>query len=156
MGLDMYLEKRTYVKHWEHKGDANYEVTVTKYGNPVPSIKSKRVKYVIEEVGYWRKANHIHKWFVDNVQDGKDDCDEYFVSDQKLKELLEVCKTVLEDNSKAGELLPTQSGFFFGATEYDEYYIRDIQDTVKIIEDVLAEVDENGYMEGDVYYQSSW
>lgn len=21
------------------------------------------------EVGYWRKANHIHKWFVDNVQE---------------------------------------------------------------------------------------
>ena len=70
--------------------------------------------------------------------------------------MLEVCKTVLEDNSKAKELLPTQSGFFFGATQYDEYYIRDIQDTVKIIEDLLAEVDENGYMDGDVYYSSSW
>ena len=27
-----------------------------------------------EEVGYWRKANAIHGWFVRNVQNGKDDC----------------------------------------------------------------------------------
>jgi hypothetical protein len=156
MGLDMYLDKRTYVKHWEHKGDDNYEVTVTKHNTLVSTINPKRVKWVIEEVGYWRKANHIHKWFVDNVQDGVDDCGEYCVSDKKLKELLEVCKTVLEDNSKASELLPTQSGFFFGATQYDEYYIRDIQDTVKILEDLFTEYDEYGYLGGDIYYQSSW
>jgi hypothetical protein len=156
MGLDMYLDKRTYVKHWEHKGDDNYEVTVTKHNTPFSIINPKRVKWVIEEVGYWRKANHIHKWFVDNVQDGVDDCGEYCVSDKKLKELLEVCKTVLEDNSKASELLPTQSGFFFGATQYDEYYIRDIQDTVKILEDLFTEYDEYGYLGGDIYYQSSW
>ena len=34
MGLDMYLNKHTYVKHWEHNGDNNYEVKVTKAGNP--------------------------------------------------------------------------------------------------------------------------
>lgn len=28
-----------------------------------------------KEIGYWRKANHIHKWFVDCVQDGEDDCE---------------------------------------------------------------------------------
>jgi hypothetical protein len=42
---------------------------------------------VIEEVMYWRKANQIHKWFVDNVQDGVDDCKEYWVSEEKLQEL---------------------------------------------------------------------
>ena len=29
---------------------------------------------IIEQVGYWRKANQIHNWFVENVQDGEDDC----------------------------------------------------------------------------------
>ncbi len=40
--------------------------------------------------------------------------------------LLEVCKQVAADPSKAEELLPTQSGFFFGGTEYDEYYMNSI------------------------------
>ena len=35
MGLDMYLEKRNYVKHWDHNGDDNVEVTVTKHGEHV-------------------------------------------------------------------------------------------------------------------------
>ena len=39
-----------------------------------------------EEVGYWRKANQIHKWFVDNVQDGVDDCGEYKVTKEQLIE----------------------------------------------------------------------
>ncbi len=65
MGLDMYLSKKTYVKYWEHKGDDNYEVKVTKGGNPT-KIDPKKVSYVTEEVGYWRKANQIHDWFVKN------------------------------------------------------------------------------------------
>ncbi len=30
MGLDMYLQKRNYVKHWEHKGDDNFEIVPSK------------------------------------------------------------------------------------------------------------------------------
>lgn len=48
------------------------------------------------DIGYWRKANQIHKWFVDNVQDGIDDCEYYEVSKDKLGELLKVCKEVLD------------------------------------------------------------
>lgn len=50
-----------------------------------------------EEVGYWRKANQIHNWFVQNVQDGNDDCEEYVVSEDKIKELLTVCKTIVDN-----------------------------------------------------------
>jgi len=75
MGLDMYLSKKTYVKYWEHNGDNNYEVTVTKAGKPT-NIDPKKVSYIVEEVGYWRKANQIHNWFVENVQNGIDECQE--------------------------------------------------------------------------------
>ena len=156
MGLDMYLEKRNYVKQWEHKGNDNVEVTVTKQGEPVSHIKPKRVTYVIEEVGYWRKANHIHNWFVENVQDGKDDCGDYWVNKEDLEKLLSLCKQIVEDPSKAKELLPTRSGFFFGGTEYDEWYMNDVQRTIDILEEVLAEVDERGYFHGEIYYSSSW
>lgn len=32
---------------------------------------------IIYEVAYWRKANHIHNWFVQNIQDGIDDLLDY-------------------------------------------------------------------------------
>ncbi len=37
------------------------------------------------EVGYWRKANQIHNWFVKNVQGGVDDCGYYGVTKEKLE-----------------------------------------------------------------------
>lgn len=51
---------------------------------------------IMEDVGYWRKANQIHNWFVENIQDGIDDCDYHReVTEEDLEELLDVCKTVL-------------------------------------------------------------
>lgn len=140
---------------------------------------------IIQQVGYWRKANHIHNWFVENVQDGEDDCDYHHeVTEAILEELLKTCKTVLkscklvdgevsngyhfengkmvpdmvqgkivEDPTIAMELLPTASGFFFGGTDYDEWYIRDIEDTIDIITDILQNTDFDTEM---VYYVSSW
>ena len=56
-------------------------------------------KTIFEQIGYWRKANHIHKWFVDNVQNGVDECDTYEVTKEQLEDLLNVCRKVL-DGSK--------------------------------------------------------
>ena len=150
MGLDMYLEKRTYVRQWSHQTpEEQYNVEVTKGGEPV-KIDPKRVTYVIEEVGYWRKQNQIHQWFVENVQNGEDNCAEYCVSKGQLEDLLEICKKILNDNSLAEELLPTASGFFFGGTEYDEWYFDGIQNTIEILEGVLSDTT------ADYYYSSSW
>ena len=40
-------------------------------------------------MGYWRKANAVHNWFVDNVQDGNDGCKHYWVSKEDLQKLLD-------------------------------------------------------------------
>lgn len=139
---------------------------------------------IYESVGYWRKANAIHKWFVDNVQDGKDDCDYYEVGKEQLEELLEICKTIKNQSTLsdgwvkngeryangawcpiyeegqtivnpeiAAELLPTQGGFFFGGTEYDQWYMRDIENTIEILTNVLETTDFNTDM---IAYTSSW
>lgn len=50
---------------------------------------------IFDEVGYWRKANHIHAWFVNKVQGGTDDCSYYFVSKDHFLELKETCEKVL-------------------------------------------------------------
>lgn len=152
MGLDMYLERRTYVKNWSHqKDEERFAITVTKGGEPYNSIKPERVKYVIEEVAYWRKANAIHAWFVDNVQNGNDDCGHYDVSTNQLRELIDACKDALETD-KPQDVLPTRRGFFFGSIEYDKYYKQDLEDTVKMLSELLAENNDDGWYE----YHSSW
>lgn len=138
-----------------------------------------------EEVGSWCKANAIHKWFVDNIQNGVDDCNYHReVREADLVELLETCNTVLEscklvdgkvcngyryengirvpimddgkyveNTSVAEELLPTTSGFFFGSTDYDEWYVEDLINTINIITRAIETTDFNTQM---LYYGSSW
>jgi len=92
----MSLTKRTYVKNWDWmKPEDKHLVTVLKGGKPT-RIKSERIGEIIEDVAYWRKANAIHRWFVEQVQDGNDDCGEYHVSEEDLRELLSRCTRVLE------------------------------------------------------------
>jgi hypothetical protein len=154
MGLDMYLDKRHYVQQWEHIPDEKqFHVTVTRGGEAYTPVKSERVSYVVEQVAYWRKANAIHHWFVDNVQGNEDDCKAHWVSAEQLKELLTVVNLVLEDPERGEDMLPTEAGFFFGSTEYDESYRLDLEDTKQQLESLLA---EDGAEEADYYYRASW
>lgn len=104
-----------------------------------------------KELGYWRKANSIHRWFVENVQDGVDDCGEYKVSKTQLIMLYNLCDKILNDKSLAESLLPSQSGFFFGSVEYDNNYYSDLAETMSIIQNVLK-LENTDY----IYYNSSW
>lgn len=118
-------------------------------------VKKERPWYRIkEEVGYWRKANAIHKWFVENVQDGIDDCDYHReVTKEDLEELLDICHKVLCNHGLAKSLLPTESGFFFGSTQYDDWYRDDLKKTIDICNQALATTDFDKQM---IYYVSSW
>jgi hypothetical protein len=77
------------------------------------------------------------------------------VSTDQLRELKELCKKVVDDPTRAEELLPTTSGFFFGGTAYDEYYLTSIKDTITIVEQALMFTDDDE-SNADIYYQSSW
>jgi len=148
MGLDMYLYKHTYLPFEEGEKLAKVQI------HGLRGVRVERVSYVVEKIGYWRKANAIHKWFVDNVQDGKDECHESYVSREDLEELLEIVKQVEADHAKARELLPTREGFFFGGTDYDNWYFEDIKRTIEIIQNALKEDDSEAPF--DFYYRSSW
>jgi len=150
IGLDMYLTRKTYVKNWDHMDhDQKHEIVIKKGGKVRRDIDPKKITYIEEEAGYWRKANAIHEWFVTNCQEGEDDCRQSYVSEENLRELLDTVNKVLEDHKLADDLLPTASGFFFGSTDYDEYYYSDLKDTKKMLEEAL----EKG---GEYYYSSSW
>lgn len=99
-----------------------------------------------KEVGYWRKANQIHNWFVNNVQNGEDDCGSYEAPYEKLLELKKTCEEVLKTNNT--DLLKPVEGFFFGSTEIDEYYFDNLRETIRIIDSL----DKNS----TYTYSSSW
>lgn len=157
MGLDMFLTRKKYVgAEYEHR-KVNGIVDITISGKKLP-IDFNKISYIEESVGYWRKANAIHKWFVDNVQDGVDDCRDYYVELEQLEELLDICKQVKENNELADELLPRQSGCFFGSTEYDEWYYKDIDDTIEMLERIIKEekeMEKLGFW-NEFFYRASW
>ena len=191
MGLDMYLnrcDRRAY-------GFKDFYIDEVKENKPAlyedlkPYLHKRGGEYyswesIFEDVGYWRKANAIHKWFVDNVQNGVDDCNYYEVSKEQLEDLLEVCTKVrdasklvkglvkngerfengqwcpimeegeyIENPDVAEELLPTQDGFFFGSTNYDQWYMKDVVHTIDILIKALETTDFDREM---VVYCSSW
>lgn len=155
MGLDQYLYANKYLSASEWMGTETNE----KFAAVVKAVNAEKFVTTTEmpsasvdiKVGYWRKSNQIHQWFVNNCQDGEDNCAKYYVGLEKVQLLLDICKMVLADHSLAEELLPTGAGFFFGSTEYDEFYFGDLEDTVDILENCLT------MGEGwDFFYQSSW
>lgn len=147
MGLDMYLSKKVYVGANYCHNKVTGRITIKRDGVPI-KVKLEKVTYILQEQAYWRNSNQIHKWFVENVQDGEDDCKPYDVSGTQLLELVDLCKQVLSDHSKAEKLLPTQSGFFFGNYEYDEDYFDDIKRTIEMLKDVSKN--------SEYEYQSNW
>lgn len=157
MGLDMYLEAEELV--WRPADYEKVNPIKIKIRKEVHSVypwmeRTNKDGYIriVKEIGYWRKASQIHSWFVKNVQEGCDECQRSYVSKEHLIELLDLCRKVKKDHTKADKLLPTAPGFFFGGTEYDEYYFNDIDETIKILEAVLANVPDAS----EIYYHASW
>lgn len=149
MGLDMYLTAKRYLSAYDNED----KLVAEKIGN-MPELKNglMRVKEVSCELMYWRKANAIHRWFVENVQDDEDNCRSYYVPSEKLIELREMCSEALRNRDKAGELLPTQEGFFFGSTEINDAYFEDMADTMFGLENV-EQLEADGW---EFFYCSSW
>ena len=99
---------------------------------------------------YWRKANAIHAYIVGNYAE-HDDCVPIELDRDAIEELRNRCASVLSDRTLAQELLPTQSGFFFGGTEYDEYYFEMIGETYSELTELLRD-EKWDFLE----YQASW
>jgi hypothetical protein len=165
MGLDMYLSAKKHLSKINYKvlqenNELDYNspeaiypefndlMQLTQLTNVATDMYGASVEVTC---AYWRKANQIHSWFVREVQGGEDNCGEYYVSSDKLIELLAICKHSLENKDPA--LLLPQGGFFFGSTDIDEWYWNDLKSTISQLERILAlpEFDNLSF-----YYNSSW
>ena len=123
MGLDMYLEKKNLIDG------------------------------CFSELCYWRKANQIRQWFCDHLENGVENCTHSLVTKENIEELIDTCKIVLKEHSLAASLLPTTSGFFFGSTDYNEWYFKELESTIEKLEEALTLVDWDNE---EVYYYEWW
>jgi len=161
MGLDMYLSARKYISRIDFRtAEAREETPEFREIVKVTGMTGLEEPegfsgaYVEIPVMYWRKTNAIHNWFVRELADGVDDCRPLELTVERLGELVKLCEQVIDDNSKAEELLPTGSGFFFGSTEYDEYYFGDIAHTADRLRFIVQQAEAKGI--DWLVYQASW
>lgn len=171
MGLDMYLYARKYVSGVNYgRDEANgFQMTLNKELDAViePIGLSRKdldldspAAIVSVKVLQWRKANAIHQWFVDNVQRGEDDCKDYYVGRENLEDLLATLGQALQARERGDDtdmtiedILPTQEGFFFGGTDYDEWYWDTVEWTYEELNKLL---NNHKFEDFDFEYSSSW
>ena len=121
MGLDMYLFK--------HKKFRDNDKEFNEL-----AIKNE------EEILYWRKANMIRSWFVNHTALKEDDDWVHIpISRATLELLKQDLEDTLNDYKLATVLFPTSSGFFFGSTDYDEYYWEKLKYTFEKVTEILDE-----------------
>lgn len=124
----------------------------------------KEVKGHYEQYNaYFRKVNFLFKYFEDR---GKMVDQHYaFVEPEDVEDIIYKCEQILA--AKKGEglldegetveefaasLLPTQCGFFFGSTDYDEYYFSDVKNCLRQMKQYLKLFKG----EGTAYVTFSW
>lgn len=161
MGLDHYLyevpskfQGRPYRTDEEVEAEVPPEERKFKMNFLEPFPKEGDFFHVagLREMCQWRKFNALHAWFVREVQRGVDECEPHIVTRENIAELLEILREIQADPSRAPDLLPTQEGFFFGHTDYGEWYFEDVKETIPMLEMVL----EKQRPGTDLVYVSSW
>jgi len=152
MGLDQYLSVRKYVSRNEQAFD-NTVIT-----NDMWELVEKdgyTGAFIEIPVMYWRKFNALHKHIVDTWADGRDECQPIELPVDGLRTIHEKLSAVLKEPSRAREILPTEDGFFFGDTEYNEWYFEQVTQSHEELGELLSKLDKRT---DDLYpiYQASW
>lgn len=114
----------------------NYDWKIHPYTEKIldlPELEAKldaEIKGSYEEYdAYFRKVNFLFAYF----ENAGKMIDQYyaFVDKEDVDDIIDRCERVLADHNLATELLPTQSGFFFGSTDYDNWYFSDVKDCLR-------------------------
>lgn len=161
MGLDMYLIKRKKdILKRDYWNFDNEEIYWRK-ANAIHKFFCDNGEEIEEQVIYkiskenletlLNKCNQVIETVI--VEKGK------VVNGQTLNRETGQWEDILEDGNiiinqdEIAEILPTQSGFFFGSTNYDEYYLDDIKKTKEEIEKLLNYTD---FETEECIYLASW
>lgn len=87
----------------------------------------------------FRKRNWLYGWVRRKLELPElDNCEYYDLTRSMIVDLIDDITKVLSDNSLAEKLLPTESGIFFGRTEYDKRYFDDLRDAKTRLSQMLV------------------
>ena len=164
MGLDMYFyaRKTTYksFSKWDNQEstkEVNYPEDLKTFSDYIYDRNFKSVQTETSyQIGYFRKFNALHSYIVKTFADGIDNCQDIILYKEDVEQIKKVLDDVLNAHQqveKAKEILPTQSGFFFGGTDYDEFYFEDVKDAADLMQSFLDNFDFENYQ---LVYQASW
>ena len=162
MGLDMYLYLRKDKYRGYSKQDTiKYPQTMKFFEESIEKRNFKSMEIRTDyQIGYWRKFNALHNWFVQHCADGVDNCRDIYVSKEQLCGLRELCKSILEDHDLAKSCLPTKEGFFFGSLDYDEWYFKELEYTKDLLDKLIEFLNKYNthslFDDWRVVYHASW
>ena len=108
-----------------------------------------------KELAYFRKINFLIPFIEDYYNINLENCKDVEIDKECIEELLIRCNEVLADNSLAEKLLPTEAGFFFGDTEYNEFYFNNVKQVRDKCVDLANEFDSlknNEYIVFNIWY----
>lgn len=111
-----------------------------------------------EEIFYWRKFNALHGFIVDTFAGGVDECQTIEIGKDGVAKIVSALKkTARMLNAKHGfdpTKLPIKpvGGFFFGSTEIDDYYKRNIKEAFEMFSELLVSLSDDE----TVFYEASW
>ena len=147
MGLDMYLYRREYVSGWNFSEKMGFSDSLELYNNILNSFNALRCDkaphaYVDICIAYWRQAQSIHNWFINELGDGIDECQDIYVPRDKLIELRNLAETALASS----DALPENSGLSPDSAGIDEFYMEDMRLTVEQISAVLKNTPKNAFL----------
>ena len=149
MGLDMYLEAQRHVAPYDPQTEPMRRAIGAAIGYVPPKDKPGQdaslleVSGVMVRVGYWRKCDALHRWFVDSVQEGSDDGRPAYVQDDCLRDLQRLCERAIDDPAGAAEQFNVGDGAGLDREE--------LQYTLDILRHAIA-LQEQGW---DITYRAS-
>lgn len=102
------------------------------------------------EVAYFRKFNALIQWVDTHIKE-VGNCEDIQLNKEDLLKLLQTLTRLNPQNCQ--ELFPTTEGFFFGSTEYDDYYWENITRIQITVSQLLKKVD---FIHTVVYFHAWW
>lgn len=108
-----------------------------------------------KNLAFFRKYNFLISFFEEYYGVEVENLRDLPITKEGIKELIDRCNKVLDNHTLAPELLPTKAGFFFGDTQYNEYYYKDVNDCLTKCLEILPEFDNlesNEYIVFQVWY----
>lgn len=88
---------------------------------------------------YFRKYNWLYGWVRRKLKLPElKNCEHYNLTRTMVHNLIDDITKVLYDPSLAKKLLPTEDGFFFGSTEYDDWYFDELRDAKEQLTQLLG------------------